>query len=508
MNELSSQTPPIALSRLLENLKLLPHSSSEEVFVEMFTLSLADALQREDVVEVCSTHFLAGNYYRANGKYGKAVNAYKNAMESAVQINDTARIAAVDNELGRCYEWLGLFNDALVHYQHAFSLNKSLQRKKGMASNLNNIGIVYSLLREWEPALECLLQSLAIKLELQEEPDYIAGTYNNIGNVYKGLGNYNQALEYFGKALELKQQSNNSNATASTFNNLGDVYVQLGDTQTALEFYMRSLAIKETMLSESVLFTTLCGISTALAYEGDVNQAFNFVERALHIAQQTESPFQLSEAHQKLSQLFETTSNWEKAFEHHKLHVAFLQEYSGKDMRSRFQELTIVFELDRAIYQKEVEQLRAEKLELELQIKNKELTTLALNLSQKNQLLSHVKETIIKHKLALPEPTQSIFAELEHDIQSETLSQYSWHTFEQNFKTIHHDFVQKLSQRYPDLTPTELKLCALLKLNLSNKEIANILRAETKTVETYRYRIRKKMNLETTINLVSFLASL
>jgi len=70
---------------------------------------------------------------------------------------------------------------------------------------------------------------------------------------------------------------------------------------------------------------------------------------------------------------------------------------------------------------------------------------------------------------------------------------------------VHNNFLTTLKIRFPDLSSTDLKLCAYLRLNLSSKEIAQLMNISLKGVEISRYRIRKKLNLATEINLYDFL---
>jgi len=80
--------------------------------------------------------------------------------------------------------------------------------------------------------------------------------------------------------------------------------------------------------------------------------------------------------------------------------------------------------------------------------------------------------------------------------------------FNGNVKKINHEFVSKLKVAYPDLTPNEIHLASLLRIKLNTKEIAIIKNISPNSVKVLRYRIRKKMNLETSINLSEFLNSL
>ena len=85
------------------------------------------------------------------------------------------------------------------------------------------------------------------------------------------------------------------------------------------------------------------------------------------------------------------------------------------------------------------------------------------------------------------------------------LSDDDWDTFETNFDRAHQDFFNRLKIQFPDLTPGDIKLCAYLKMNLSSKEIAHLLNISIRSVEVHRYRIRKKLRLHSSDNLVEYL---
>jgi FixJ family two-component response regulator len=80
-----------------------------------------------------------------------------------------------------------------------------------------------------------------------------------------------------------------------------------------------------------------------------------------------------------------------------------------------------------------------------------------------------------------------------------------WQIFESLFDQAHENFFKRLKTAYPDLTQSDLKLCAYLKLNLTSKEIAPLLNISFRGVETRRYRLRKRLSLESDENLVSFI---
>jgi DNA-binding CsgD family transcriptional regulator len=80
-----------------------------------------------------------------------------------------------------------------------------------------------------------------------------------------------------------------------------------------------------------------------------------------------------------------------------------------------------------------------------------------------------------------------------------------WEQFQNNFDLIHENFFMKLKEKYPALTPSDLRLSALLRLNYSSKEIARMLNLTPRGVEAARYRLRKKLALDSDKNLVDFM---
>lgn len=81
-----------------------------------------------------------------------------------------------------------------------------------------------------------------------------------------------------------------------------------------------------------------------------------------------------------------------------------------------------------------------------------------------------------------------------------------WYRFNLSFSKVHKDFVKHLSQKHPNITPSELKLCSFIRLGMANKEIASVLNQSPDSVKVSSYRIRKKIELESSINLRSYLS--
>jgi ligand-binding sensor domain-containing protein/DNA-binding CsgD family transcriptional regulator len=161
-------------------------------------------------------------------------------------------------------------------------------------------------------------------------------------------------------------------------------------------------------------------------------------------------------------------------------------------------------ELDRS--EKEIIALQNQNLEAELLFKNKELATITMHLVERGGILLNFKEALLKLI------KKSNIADADHEFRSvfRTLNEIEknandWNHFAIYFDQVHNSFLATLKNKFPSLSSTDLKLCAYLRLNLSSKEIAQLMNISLKGVEISRYRIRKKLNLATEFNLYDFL---
>ncbi|WP_245949176.1 helix-turn-helix transcriptional regulator [Lutibacter citreus] len=133
-------------------------------------------------------------------------------------------------------------------------------------------------------------------------------------------------------------------------------------------------------------------------------------------------------------------------------------------------------------------QIKNEKLNQDIDNKNRELGISTMSIIRKNKLLTKIKKELNKNKHI----DNSIAIELIDNNLNDTKD---WSFFEQAFKNVDKDFLEKIKNTHPDLTSNDLRFCAYLRLNLSSKEIASLLNISIKSVETKRYRLRKKLSL-------------
>ena len=153
-------------------------------------------------------------------------------------------------------------------------------------------------------------------------------------------------------------------------------------------------------------------------------------------------------------------------------------------------------------------QLKQTELRQELDFKNKELTSYTINFIRKNEVMEELKESIHTIKKEVDSTTASRLAKLSRTVDNALDVDKDWEDFKLYFENVHKDFFRNLKHQYPDLGNSELKLCALLKLNLNMKETAAIMGISPESVKTARYRLRKKLQLSKDDSLTDFVMSL
>ncbi len=145
--------------------------------------------------------------------------------------------------------------------------------------------------------------------------------------------------------------------------------------------------------------------------------------------------------------------------------------------------------------EKAIIQIQNEKLNQEIESKNSELAISTMSIIRKNELLGKIKKELKNNNIE--STIQLINVNLSNN--------NDWTLFKEAFNNADKGFLDKIKKKHPELTPNDLRFCAYLRLNLSSKEIAPLLNISTKSVETKRYRLRKRLNLNHDDGLVDYI---
>ena len=156
------------------------------------------------------------------------------------------------------------------------------------------------------------------------------------------------------------------------------------------------------------------------------------------------------------------------------------------------------FEKEQLESEQLIMKIKNEQLNQDIESKNRELAISTMSIIKKNKVLNKIKKEIKSSKTA----DNTVAIKL---IDNNLNDNKDWSFFEKAFNNADKDFLNKIKKQHLDLTPNDLRFCAYLRLNLSSKEMAPLLNISTKSVETKRYRLRKKLGLEHDDNLVNYM---
>ncbi|MBE0653852.1 MAG: regulator [Bacteroidales bacterium] len=160
----------------------------------------------------------------------------------------------------------------------------------------------------------------------------------------------------------------------------------------------------------------------------------------------------------------------------------------------------------RELKEQELTRLRNQNLQTELSYKSRELANSTMSIIQKNQFLLDLKELLKEHKSQLgTRYPERYYNHIVEKIDRNISGGDDWKIFEMNVEQAHESFIHKLINTYPELSHSDLRLCTYLRMNLTSKEIAPLMRISVRGVENHRYKIRKKLALSPEENLTDFI---
>jgi len=211
-------------------------------------------------------------------------------------------------------------------------------------------------------------------------------------------------------------------------------------------------------------------------------------------------------------------TNWAKAF--YLVIIAtglyFLytwQEKKFKQQQDKYEEeqkrLRYIHDLEIAKSESELVALRNEKLEADINFKNSELASSAMHLVKKSELVSKMKMELghVMKGVGNPQAETELKKIIKSISEDDNLDR-EWENFALHFDKVHSDFISALKEKHTGISNNEVKLCAYLRMNLSTKEIAQLMNISVRGVEVSRYRLRKKLELATEVSLFDYLISI
>ena len=177
------------------------------------------------------------------------------------------------------------------------------------------------------------------------------------------------------------------------------------------------------------------------------------------------------------------------------------RNFYQKQKEKLIEENNLLLEIKELENEQQLMKLRNEQLSQDVDDKNRELAVSTMSLNSKNELLAFIKEDLKKTSQNDSNNIKSVISTINKNITEDD----SWNVFKEAFDNADKDFLKRIKQLHPLLTPNDLRLCAYLRLNLSSKEIAPLFNISVRSVEIKRYRLRKKMDLQHENGLVEYI---
>ncbi|QLC64995.1 hypothetical protein LPB248_01515 [Flavobacterium sp. LPB0248] len=458
-------------------------------------------------------------------------------------------LAKVYLSAGGIYSSKDVFDITLQYYLKAYEIYKSNNIEDEIVQVENSLAIIYGKTNNQEKALKYFLNVYRYE-KAKNKPDKLVKILNNIGTAYLGKS-LDSSLHYYHKADAIAKKLKNYTLTVYVYTNLARAYSLKKDKKNADLYFEKAFSLIDTPIDNSLKAFVFESFSEYKLQEKKLDEVILNAKKSLEYSKENLFGFSSMRLNKMLYDAYLSKGDYKNA-------VYYFQQYNKisdsinieqkavnlerlkleQDYKVRSQIRTLVEEKTRFKYyvvglilivgilvliillikyrnkhiknQLEQEKLRAKQQELNQSLEAKNMVLVGKAMAEIhrtdniNEILTDLK--MIKLKTPNKELQQAIdivLKRLEKDLNTDI-----WKEFEISFEQVHKSFFDKLTIDYPSLTPKERRLCALLYLDLTTKEISQITGQSFKSIENARTRLRKKFDLTNEkVNLSTYLNS-
>ncbi|MDR7130378.1 tetratricopeptide (TPR) repeat protein/DNA-binding CsgD family transcriptional regulator [Algoriphagus sp. 4150] len=523
----SQAQTPFLIDLKLDSAQRLAKSEPDKAFLLATEVLEESKLEELDSL-IGKAQLLRGQILLRFGLFQPSAEALYEAEHIFRDHKLSSLLAQVNNAVGEVYYKIKTPEAALLRHEAALGIYLQLQDAEGEAETKSFIGGMYEKLGSYPAALVYQQEALSIfeKLNLYGQ---LAFVRENIGSIYEDLEQYDSAYANFHKAYILNISLGDSLRIIGNLNNLGDVLRKTGKPKEGLLYSVKAAEMSERLGYLYQQRSAVVDISKAYAEMQDYENAYKFLEQSrklsdLVYSEESARQLGIQEAqnrlyakNQQIIQLeqmheFDAIVKWLLLFLVGLMCVLGwviftrqkLKIRSNKELLERHQEILQVKEQLIATEQQNMQLLEL-KMEAEEKSHSKALTAQTLHVIDKNQMLEDI-QTKLKNILEEDSKEQkkkirNLIKQIDFNFSHDT----DWEDFKHSFEKVHQDFFRNIQQRTDGLTPAELKLASLMRLNLNSKEIASSLGISMDSLRISRYRLRKKLNLEKGDSLQQFI---
>ena len=429
---------------------------------------------------------LMGRVYGKLDDYKKAIELNEQATAVYQELGDSLAVAGCYNDRGVIHNFWSEHEEAECYFLMALEINRLKGNLRGIVANLNNLCLYPG---DTEAKLNYIQEAITINKHLNDKWS-LGENYNNLGKQLYFGGRYREALEALETAYEYASEIGARELLCDNYEYHARLYAKMGAYRQAYDNVLKMNDMRSKLQSSN----RLRNIEQDIAYKQYQQQKFE--------AEQQQQAYKIKLLNRNLWILV----------------ILFVLVVACGFYVNKLSKRRKDLELMKARYQlqcseRELYELKLNQKQLELQsvqdaleASRQEVTTFAVFLQSRDQLLDKIREMI---KEGYKMDAASFVPHLKK--LNAYISQYQSgntanSTLMQNIEEKNQAFVQRLTEKHPDLTQGEIHLATLLRVNLSTKEIAMITGTTPKTVNMNRYRLRKALDLEGEEDLVEYLS--
>ena len=451
-----------------------------------------------------------GIQFQQKLEYEKSLEAFYNALSVFRQEKKDEEMAETLHAIGLNFFEQGNPEKAFEYYASSLSMYEEIGDSSGIGLLYSNLGEIYRIRQNFSESLHYLSTAAGVNQKL-DKPRILIPTYINLGRLYIDMKVYDSARYYLGLAENLSLQADQSKLLPQIKIAAGALYMRIAEYSESLNHFTQGYKLAVQFDDMVGIRDASEGLSKINAFLEDYQQAYNY-----HLV------------YKQISDSISSIRNAEKItqVEMQNLYDQQMKSDLVRQQKTRmdFMILTLIvviilvfliFLFGRLKIKTKHDQSMAQSLQLEhlklkdeVDQKNRMLATNVIYMVRKNELINYIGDRLAGFMDNFKDENKEKIREIILNLRS-NIDKNIWNVFEERFSDVHESFYITLKNSFPSLTAKERKLCALLRLNLTTKEIAAITHQNINAVEVARTRLRKKINLSNTdMQLSSFLGSL
>ncbi|GAB3768813.1 hypothetical protein GCM10028818_03840 [Spirosoma horti] len=471
-----------------------------------------------------------GSLLYHQGSYVQAIDYLLQAQKIFRNSNNEQRLADNRNELGTVYYYneqperaLTQFTDALAYYQRSGNA-------KGLAQTYANIGHIYEKRRDAKKAYRYQKQAL-VHSRMANDTASLTKIFENLGSIFEDEARFDSAHRYYQQALALAQQTHDEIGQIEIINNLGDVFRKTGRYKQGMALSRQALDLSQQTGERYQLSAALRDIAKTFRLMNQADSAYKYIELSRDL---TDEIYAIENNRQitLLQTLFDVERKDSEIAQLNARKQADLiiiiatcvvllligilafviisrQRLKIQNEQALNQQNQQIFSTQNELMRAELKnkQLKEENLKGQLELKSNELTSHTLQIIQKNQVLEAIKDDLAAILKDDKRDQKKQLRQLLEKIGQRFDRDKYWDDFRRIFDQIHPHFFEQLAHQFPDLTPTDLRLIALLKMNINSADVATLLGISSDSLRVSRYRLRKKIGLPEGESLSAYIHS-